>query len=185
MTTTKQNINPGKKFWPFNDYFYEYELKINQEEQQQIYQFLKLSPRTFDKDQITTYQTVNNILNLPLLNNLKKQILDILNSQELEILTSWGQLYDEKDKHKNHNHLGSAISGVIYVYGEGKGTKFFHPLNTILEFCSPDYNYIYQPDFKIGKMILFPGYITHGVETDPSNKNRCIISFNARKILYV
>jgi len=174
---------------PFNDLFYEYNLKIEKEELNQIklllLQYENLQINT-DKDQLSTYYSVNNIktniLNFPILKKLKEQIIDILNNHNLFLGNSWVQIYKKNQKHTKHTHTNSAYSGIIYVDGNKNSgqTIFYHPLrDRLLEY---DINFIeiFKPEFKINKLILFPSYIVHEVLEEKEDSNRTIISFNTK-----
>ena len=174
---------------PFNDLFYEYNLNIKKEEIDQIklltlhYENLKINT---DKDQLSTYYSINNnrtnILNFPILKELKKQIIDILNLHNLFLSMSWAQIYKKTQKHKKHTHPNSAYSGIIYVDGNKNSgqTIFYHPLrDRLLEY---DINFveIFKPEFKINKLILFPSFISHEVLEEKEDSDRTIISFNTK-----
>lgn len=174
---------------PFNDLFYEYKLDIKKEEIDQIkllllqYENLKIN---IDQDQLSTFYQVNNlktnILNFPILKELRKQITDILDLHNLVLKNSWVQIYKEKHKHRKHTHMDSAYSGIIYVDGNKNSgqTIFYHPLRDRLLEYDINYMEIFKPEFKINKLILFPSYIVHEVLEEKENSNRTIISFNAK-----
>lgn len=158
-----------EKYWPFQS-FYKTKLKILNEEKEQIKYLTYNYKDTSDEDHVTTYNRLN-ILNFPLLKNLKKQITDILDQKELVLSLSWSQLYLKNHKHKPHTHLGSFYSGVIYVDGNGSdGTCFVDSLGNI-----------YQEKFEKNVLILFPSQILHYVEPQNEDNGRLIISFNSVK----
>jgi uncharacterized protein (TIGR02466 family) len=175
---------------PFNDLFYEYNLKIEKEELNQIklllLQYENLQINT-DKDQLSTYYLVNNIktniLNFPILKKLKEQIINILDYHNLFLANSWIQIYKKNQKHIKHTHTNSAYSGIIYVDGNKNSgqTLFYHPLRDRLV-SDYDINFIeiFKPEFKINKLILFPSYIVHEVLEEKEKSDRTIISFNTK-----
>ncbi len=174
---------------PFNDLFYEYDLNIKKEEIDQIKVLLlhyeNLGINT-EQNQLSTYYPVNNlktnILNFPVLKELKKQIIDILNLHKLFLGNSWAQIYKKTQKHKKHTHTNSAYSGIIYVDGNKNSgqTIFYHPLRDRLLEYDTNFIEIFKPEFKINKFILFPSYIVHEVLEEKEDSNRTIISFNTK-----
>ena len=106
-------INKEKKFDPFEyqNLFYEYSLSITQDEINQVMYLVK-DLKSFEQN--TTFEYLN-ILNLPLLKNLKKQIIDILDKHKLFLRLNWAQLYNKNDQHSIHTHYGSYYSGIIYL----------------------------------------------------------------------
>ena len=173
---------------PFNDLFYEYNLNIKKEEIDQIKLLLLQHEKLIiNKDnQLNTYHPINNlrtnILNFPILKELKKQIIDILNLHKLFLGNSWAQIYKKKQKHKKHTHSNSAYSGIIYVDGDKNSGKtiFYHPLRDRLVDYDINFVEIFKPEFKINKLILFPSFIAHEVLEEKKNSGRTIISFNTR-----
>ena len=157
------------KFDPFDyqNLFYEYELKITVDE---INQTLILLKNINTPHQKTTYLHLN-ILNFPILKNLKKQIIDILNKKNLLLQDNWAQLYNNNNKHIIHNHYGSVYSGIIYMNGlEPSPTVFYDSLfNT------------YNHNFKKNTLLMFPSMIPHEVKKLKKNEQRLIISFNTQK----
>tara|TARA_E500000305_G_C3910226_1_gene183019 strand:- start:217 stop:705 length:489 start_codon:yes stop_codon:yes gene_type:complete len=158
-----------KKFDPFSyeHLFYEYEIKI---EINEINQVLILLKDLNTGDQKTTYNRLN-ILNFPALKNLKKQVTDILDKNNLLLDNSWAQLYNSNNKHTIHNHYGSAYSGIIYINGlEPSPTVFYDSL------FNPYYH-----NFKKNTLIMFPSMIPHQVENLKIDEQRLVISFNTKK----
>jgi hypothetical protein len=174
---------------PFNDLFYEYDLKIKKEEIDQIKVLLlhyeNLGINT-EQNQLSTYYPVNNlktnILNFPVLKELKKQIIDILNLHKLFLGNSWAQIYKKTQKHKKLTLSNSAYSGIFYVVGDKNSGKtiFYHPLRDRLVDYDINFVEIFKPEFKINKLILFPSFIAHEVLEEKKNSGRTIISFNTR-----
>ncbi len=153
------------QFDPFKkeNSFYKYNLKISKEE---INQILILTKSKNTLDQKTTYNSLN-ILNFPILKNLRKQVISILNKKNLILKNNWSQLYNNKNLHRIHTHgKNSDYSGIIYI--QGKTPTVF-------------YNRNYDPyfeKFENNKMILFPSWIPHEVRTLQTDENRLVISFN-------
>ncbi len=154
-------------FDPFDyqNLFYKYKLNITEAEINQVLLLLK-------KDNLmemkTTYSKLN-VLNFPLLKQLKKQITDILDKHKLLLTNNWAQLYNKKDNHGIHNHVGSTYSGIFYI--QGLSPTIFY-----------DREYItYIKKFVKNELLLFPSYIPHEVKPLEFNEQRLVISFNTTK----
>jgi len=154
-------------FDPFDyqNLFYKYKLNITETEINQVLLLLK-------KDNLmemkTTYSKLN-VLNFPLLKQLKKQITDILDKHKLLLTNNWAQLYNKKDNHGIHNHVGSTYSGIFYI--QGLSPTIFY-----------DREYItYIKKFVKNELLLFPSYIPHEVKPLEFNEQRLVISFNTMK----
>jgi len=152
------------QFDPFEkqNCFYKYSLNISKEE---INQILILVKSKNTPDQKTTFDSLN-ILNFPILKNLRKQVISILDKKNLILRNNWAQLYNNKELHYVHTHEKSDYSGIIYIQGK-----------TPTVFYNRNYD-AYFEKFENNKMILFPSWIPHEVRTLQSNENRLIISFN-------
>lgn len=158
-----------KKFDPFSyeHLFYEYKIKINKNEINQILILLKNINTDYQK---TTYDKLN-ILNFPVLKNLKKQVTDILDKNNLLLTNNWAQLYGNNNRHDIHNHYGSIYSGIIYMDG-------LEPSPTIF------YDSLFRPyhhSFKKNTLLMFPSMIPHQVKNLKSEEQRLIVSFNTTK----
>lgn len=157
------------KFDPFSyeHLFYEYKLKITTSE---INQVLILLKNIDTYDQKSTYEYLN-VLNFPILKNIKKQIIHILDKKKLLLHDNWAQLYNHNNKHAIHNHYGSFYSGIIYMDGlEPSPTIFYDSLfNT------------YHHKFKKNTLLMFPSMVPHEVKNLKTNEQRLIISFNTIK----
>lgn len=94
---------------------------------------------------------------------------------------SWMTLYQKRDYAHVHSHGSADMSGVYYFKTTGTdGNIFFEnpvkPMGNSL--C---YKYLisrtyYQP--KVGRMMLFPSWLEHGVQTMIEDGQRVSISFN-------
>ena len=159
-----------KQFDPFEktNAFYEYEVNISDAA---IKQLLILLQNNKDKgDQLTTFN-LHNVLDFPVLNDLKAQVIDIIEEHDLVLGNNWSQLYNTHDNHPVHTHEGSKYSGIIYVSGKHASPTTFY---------SRFFNR-YQHEFKKNTLLLFPGWIPHQVERLKKDEERLIISFNANE----
>ncbi len=154
------------QFDPFKkqNSFYKYDLKITEAE---INQILVLVKSRDTPDQNTTFYSLN-VLNFPILKNLRKQIVSILNRKKLFLGNNWAQLYNKKNCHAVHIHTDSDYSGIIYIKGETP-TVFYD--RNFGQYCEK---------FEKNKMVLFPSWIPHEVKPLQSDENRLIISFNTK-----
>ena len=159
----------NKKFDPFIDehLFYEYNLKITDEE---INQVLLLVNNMNSPNQKTTYNNLN-VLNFPALKNLKKQVTDILDKHEILLADNWAQLYNKGNKHNIHTHYGSIYSGIIYLKGNNPSSTVFY--SGVFK--------KYFHDFKKNTLLMFPSNIPHEVMPLEKDEERLIISFNTTK----
>ena len=158
-----------QKFDPFEheNLFYKYKLKITDDEINQVLFLLKSLKPGIVTEQLTTY-TYLNVLNFPILKNLKKQVTDILDKHKLLLTNNWAQLYNKKNKHGVHNHPGSHYSGIIYVKGENSSPTIFYS----------KYFSRYCHKFENNTLLLFPSMTPHEVESLEKDEERLIISFN-------
>ena len=93
-----------------------------------------------------------------------------------------------------HNHFSATLSGVYYVQAPKKcGNIYFKNPNTgwnyqnmLDEGYKENYNQfssgIWSVEPEVGKLVVFPGYLDHGVEKNESNQDRISIVFNSHII---
>lgn len=98
-----------------------------------------------------------------------------------KIFGSWMTSSDKKDYAHIHTHGSSDISGVYYFKTNGNdGDIFFENPMRYLEnsYCFSHLNAraVWKPE--VGKIILFPGWMPHGVTTNTTDNNRISVSFN-------
>ena len=96
-------------------------------------------------------------------------------------MTSWVAKFQPGDFAHIHEHGHSDISGVFYYKtNEDDGDLVFTSPNPFLKtsklFASTELSWIHKP--IEGKMLLFPGWIPHGVKTNETDNTRISISFN-------
>ena len=157
-------------FDPFSyqNLFYKYKIKVTDDEINQVLVILK-NNKFKNEEQSSTYFNLN-ILNFPLLTNVKKQIVDILDEKKLYLSNNWAQLYNKNDTHATHTHPNSILSGILYLSETGSPTIFY------------DRNFSnYKNPVEKNVLILFPSWIPHEVRPLPSDENRLIISFNTKE----
>lgn len=168
-----------EKFNPFNDWFFKTKCVVSEQEKEQIKVLLKGVNSCFElkNNQPLTSYTQPNILDFPVMNNLRKKITDILDPMSLTLTNSWAQSYINNKGHGPHTHYGSAYSGIIYVVGKENSTVFLHPLSGNID-CSKRFNWSYNNPIEENTLLLFPSFITHYVEKHTFDSKRIVISFN-------
>jgi uncharacterized protein (TIGR02466 family) len=96
-------------------------------------------------------------------------------------MTSWIAKFQPGDFAHIHEHGHSDISGVFYYKtNEDDGDLVFTSPNPFLKtsklFAGTELSWIHKP--IEGKILLFPGWIPHGVKTNETDNTRISISFN-------
>lgn len=126
----------------------------------------------------STFDAEKNLIEAFNLHELKKFILASakeLTSKPLILKESWvnySAMHNYQEYHK-HGYVG--ISGVYYLNtNEEDGRLRFHTL--LPPFEDTDNFVYYQP--QEGKIILFPSWAPHSVETNKTDSVRVSISFN-------
>jgi len=162
-------VKVDKSFDPFSyqNLFYEYELEINNDEVNQV---LLLTKNINSIEQKNTFNYLN-VLNFPVLKNLRKQVIDILDKHKLILSNNWSQFYNKNERHMVHVHNLSVYSGIIYLNGNNASPTVFYD-----RFFEP-----YFHEFKKNKLLMFPSMIPHEVKPLKNNEERLVISFNTKK----
>ena len=160
-----------KNFDPFQIFnsFILCELTIHPDEINQTILLLKSNRKP--TEQTTSYNHLN-VLNFPILKNLKSQVITILEKNNLILTNNWAQMYNKKDKHSIHVHNQSFYSGIIYLNPEKPSPTIFHERNFEMK---------YVHEGVKNTLLLFPSYIPHEVEPLEEDQDRLIISFNASR----
>ena len=96
-------------------------------------------------------------------------------------MSSWFSKFENGSYAHIHNHADTDISGVYYYKTNGDDGKFFFEspndhLTTSRIYKHQGIRWEYIP--HCGKIILFPGWLRHGVETNITDNTRISISFN-------
>ena len=112
-----------------------------------------------------------------------------------KIQQSWWSKFGYRDYAHVHNHGASDISGVYYFKAESSkdAKELSSPFGTQPEgniyFSSPapchttsfvfgHYGYKQSQLAEVGKMLLFPAYLDHGVSTNETKTDRVSLAFN-------
>ena len=141
-----------KRFDPFihQNCFYQYNLKTNPEEINQIIFLLKNDKKLYE--QKSTYNQLN-----------------ILDKNNLILENNWAQLYNKENKHGIHIHPLSIYSGIIYLNPDKLSPTIFYDRN---------FERTYVHEGIKNTLLLFPSYIPHEVKPLHNDEQRLIISFN-------
>jgi hypothetical protein len=146
------------------------------------WQSLKLSDPTFKENLIEKYNC-NEFMNA-----LTKHVFTYINAinfgnqnTRFKLMSSWMTSYTKKEYAHIHSHADADISGVYYVKSSGEdGNIFFQNPNKLMT-ASHVYNQLYdRVTYKPepGRIILFPGWLEHGVLTNTTDNERVSVSFN-------
>jgi len=92
----------------------------------------------------------------------------------------WANVNQQGGYNIIHNHSGSLLSGVIYIQCQGTGFVEFYPANYLNKINHPLwlYNGTRKIDPLEGDLIIFPSYLMHFVEPNPSKLSRINLAFN-------
>ena len=94
---------------------------------------------------------------------------------------SWIAKFPPGDHAHSHSHMDSDIAGVYY-YKTNKedGYLYFQTPNPYLEgsLCYTNQGHRWKHSPQEGKLLLFPGWLKHGVTTNETEDTRISISFN-------
>ena len=96
-------------------------------------------------------------------------------------MKSWFSLFKKNNYAHVHDHSGSDISGVFYYKTNGDdGNIVFYNNNPWFKMSrvlvTYDPSWVHKP--LVGKLILFPSWLQHGVTTNETDNTRISFSFN-------
>ena len=96
-------------------------------------------------------------------------------------LESWFAKFEKGNYAHIHNHNHADISGAYYYKTNGEdGDFFFESPNPYLEItkCYTPLSQRRQHKPQEGKILLFPGWLKHGVKTNNTDNTRISLAFN-------
>lgn len=102
-------------------------------------------------------------------------------NSKYKIISSWMTLNPTGSYAHTHTHSDSDIAGVFYIKTTGNDGKiFFDTSNKLLRnsFCFRNFQQRVSFSPSVGKILLFPGWLEHGVETNTTTHERVSVSFN-------
>lgn len=96
-------------------------------------------------------------------------------------LESWLTKFELHDFGHAHNHGGADVCGVYYFQSSGDGGQIYFDNPVSGASMKPAYQevakrWLHQP--TVGKMLLFPPYLVHGVKANPTDDVRISLAFN-------
>lgn len=100
-----------------------------------------------------------------------------INLNKSNVPNMWSQKYYRCSHHPTHNHGHTGYSCVLYL-------KFNPEVHKPTRFYSPFNNFFtgsmlwHDPDVREGDMIVFPACIAHESQTQETDEERMILSFN-------
>ena len=100
---------------------------------------------------------------------------------EYKIDSSWMTLNVKNSYAVVHSHGDADISGVYYFKTTGRdGNFFFETPNKLTKssYCFRHWQCNSEHTPEVGKLMLFPGWLEHGVGTNHTDSDRVSISFN-------
>lgn len=102
------------------------------------------------------------------------------------ISNCWANINIPGSSNQVHNHPNSILSGVYYVAAPEKGGDLFfldprvpaimHPLPLTKHNPWTFERVVYKP--QVGRLLIFPSWLYHGVEPNLSEQDRVCVSFN-------
>ena len=104
--------------------------------------------------------------------------LDYKGNREYK-MESWVSLFDKDDYGHIHDHGNADISGVYYFQTNSQDGDivFYNPTVQVdMSNCFKGGSWKHSP--TVGKLLLFPGYLKHGIERNQTTSTRISISFN-------
>jgi len=158
--------------------------------------------KTVEKYKKETKNNMGNTISIPnyvlenkTLKNLKKdlnkKVIDYFNevvctsNSIIPYITQSWLTYTETDQfHHRHSHANSYVSGVFYISADKEvdKIKFYKPDHQEIELAVSKYNLFnattWQYPVQTGDVLLFPAYLTHGVEKKKGTNIRITLSFN-------
>jgi len=108
------------------------------------------------------------------------QILHVLATRPYKYKSSWCTKTLNKEYAHLHHHGSSDMSGVYYFQTSGDdGNLYFEsPMSNYYSWFLPHIQAQHHIAPSIGQLVLFPGWLRHGVRTNTTNSERMSISFN-------
>lgn len=105
------------------------------------------------------------------------------NLKDFKITTSWISHFSPNEFAHSHDHGSVDIAGVYYYKANGQrdggSIEFNSPVQQLKTWylSTPELDHV-KYSAEVGKIILFPGWLKHGVTINHSNEPRMSISFN-------
>jgi uncharacterized protein (TIGR02466 family) len=109
--------------------------------------------------------------------------IDAWEPMPTKLAHSWINVIDKGDNQDWHQHQDAMISGTYYYQtSKDDGDIIFRTPSQFVELeifpLGGTVNKFYNIKPKVGKIVLFPGWLTHKVESNPEDSTRISVSFN-------
>jgi len=139
--------------------------------------------------------TEDNVISTILKKGLQKSVFSTFKEKFIANITYWIMINGKNALNIEHTHPNSNLSGVLWIsIPKNSGdTRFLHPSYfesyVEIEHYIDDFQYdtnIYNTYeyFPVeGRMVTFPSYIQHSVNTNTSNEDRIAVSYNINLFL--
>jgi len=111
---------------------------------------------------------------------LRRHTYTYTGRDDFKVSASWMSRLEPGNYSVAHQHGHADLSGVYYYKTTGKdGDLYFQTPNlaATTTVWSTQPNYVSLPPVQ-GKLLLFPGWLTHGIHTNVSRHTRISVSFN-------
>lgn len=95
---------------------------------------------------------------------------------EVSICSTWFERATKNKNHTCHNHGPIGYSAVCFIQFDPKHhtpTVFMNPITASTQSCS-----LMPPGIREGSLIMFPSYLLHYTNSNESDMDRIILSFN-------
>jgi len=136
------------------------------------------SEPTFDADLMSEFELDE--LHEELGHHLKAYCDSMSLPMNINARTSWVTRYQKGDYAVQHSHGSASISLAYYLASNGEDGNFYFSNYTPAKHCSMTEglgnNHIIFPQER--KIVLFPGWLEHGVHQNETDNVRCCLSAN-------
>ena len=106
--------------------------------------------------------------------NMLKENVMLFSGFQCRVTSSWFSLFKTGDFAHVHNHGFADIAGAYYFKTKGVGDIFFQDPTPGLGKNAGRVSY----GTEEGRVLMFPGWLYHGVTTNTDDEDRVSISFN-------
>ena len=120
----------------------------------------------------------------------KLDLISHLADSKLVVDNYWININHRGDSNSRHNHPLSIFSGVVYLDAslDQGNIRFSYPGYDMINFSLPSmgmnklcklyYDFVVQP--LTDKIVIFPSYVSHTVEQNPTDRPRISLAFNTK-----
>lgn len=138
----------------------------------------KISTKDFGENEIEKYNFINFKNSMEF--HLKKYLEELRMPFTKYRATSWFTRFDKGDFAISHHHGHADVSGCYYYKATGGGNLYLESPNVCGD-AALYHSYHNQMQIHppvVGKLILFPGWLRHGVTMNESPEERISFAFN-------